>query len=207
MTQKKFNFILGSASPRRRELLGYTFCPFSILTSEFAEESNKEDVSEWVMDIASQKARDIYDQAIKKFENPLILSADTIVVKDGVRLGKPSDRADARKTLKLLSGSDHQVLTGVCLKSSKNEESFFSQTTVSFEEINDELLELYLNTGEPFDKAGSYGIQAYGLAFVKSVSGSYSNVVGLPVNQVLIKLESYVKSAYPDANWRDAFEK
>lgn len=207
MTQNKYNFILGSASPRRRELLEYTFCPFRVLTSQIAETSDEEKVSDWVMDIAAQKAGDIYSQAKEKFQNPLILSADTIVVKDGIRLGKPRDREDAKRTLKLLSGSEHQVLTGVCLKSRTKEDLFFSETTVFFERINEELMELYLNTGEPFDKAGSYGIQAYGLAFVKSITGSYSNVVGLPVNQVLNKLESFVKADYAESCWRDVFEK
>lgn len=206
MNHKKYNFILGSASPRRHELLGYTFCPFQVLTSDIEEVSSKEKISEWVMDIAAQKAFDILKIAEKKFQNPLILSADTIVVHEGTRLGKPRDRADAKRMLKLLSGSEHQVLTGVCLKTKTKEMLFYSETTVFFDDINNDLMELYLNTGEAFDKAGSYGIQAYGLAFVKSIKGSYSNVVGLPVNQVINKLESFIKEDYAERNWREIFE-
>ena len=109
--------------------------------------------------------------------------------------------------LTLLSGSDHKVLTGVCLKTLERERRFFNETFVSFDEISPELMELYLDTGEAFDKAGSYGIQAYGLAFVKKVEGSYSNVVGLPVNQVIMELETFVKEDYSGENWRDIFEK
>lgn len=207
MTNKKIQLILGSASPRRKDLLAYTYCPFKILVSDIEESSSEPTISDWVMDIAAKKAIDIASKAEKLYANPLILSADTIVVLRGEQLGKPKDRADAKRMLKLLSGSEHQVLTGVCLKSSEREKRFYSETTVLFEKISSELMELYLDTGEAFDKAGSYGIQAFGLAFVKEVHGSYSNVVGLPVNQVLAELESFVKEDYSGGNWRDVFER
>ena len=207
MIKNNFQLILGSASPRRAELLKYTFCPFQILTCDIEEVSSKSDVSDWVMDIAEQKAGAVLKKAEEKFNNPLVLGADTIVVCDGLRLGKPIDREDARTTLSKLSGREHEVLTGVCLKSLELSKTFYSRTKVVFDEISPEVMNLYLNTNEAYDKAGSYGIQAYGLAFVDRINGSYSNVVGLPVNQVIAQLESFIKEIYSEQDWRSLIDK
>lgn len=203
----KYQLILGSASPRRKELLGYTFCPFQVLSCETDEVSSEVETSKWVMDIARVKAVAAFNKACSSFENPFVIGSDTIVVKDGLKLGKPKDRDAAIKTLTLLSGSTHDVLTGVSFKTQTREHCFYQQTQVEFDIISKELLEMYLDTGESFDKAGAYGIQAYGLSFVKSIKGSYSNVVGFPVSDVLRELESFVKKDYPHINWREAFEK
>lgn len=203
----KYQLILGSASPRRKELLSYTFCSFDILTSDVAEVSHESSIDKWVMDIAKTKAQNVFEQASKVYNNPFVIGADTIVVKDNKKLGKPQDKQMAIDTLQLLSGDVHDVLTGVCFKTQHREFCFYQKTQVEFDIISDDLLERYLETNEAFDKAGAYGIQAYGLSFVKSIQGSYSNVVGLPVNDVLRELEAFIKQDNPKDFWRDIFEK
>ena len=202
----KYQLVLGSASPRRKELLAYTFCPFEILVSGAEEISEQVDNAEWVMDIAAVKASNVLNLAQKKYQNAFVIGADTIVIKNNQKLGKPKNKEEAVETLTKLSGEKHLVLTGVCFKTEQREIRFYQETEVEFDQISDELMKKYIDTGEPFDKAGAYGIQAYGLSFVKQIRGSYSNVVGLPVTDVLRELESFVKLDYARDNWRDAFE-
>ena len=113
--------------------------------------------------------------------NATVIGADTIVVLDGRIFGKPADEADARRMLAELSGRTHQVITGVCLVRNGQTEAFAETTDVRFKEISAEDIAAYVATGEPLDKAGAYGIQGRGGAFVDSVDGDYDNVVGLPV--------------------------
>ena len=201
----KAQLILGSQSPRRKELLQWIYVPFKIVTSNIDEVSNEVKIELIVQDLAKQKAQHVFTSVESKYSNPYVIGADTIVVVDDEVLGKPNSRDEARKMLSQLKGRSHRVLTGVCIKHKDGEEIFYDETTVSFDYISDELLELYLDTGESMDKAGSYGIQGAALGFIGKLEGSYSNVVGLPVNLVLQKLKSIV----PNQNgksWRDYFE-
>jgi septum formation protein len=202
--KNKFQLILGSQSPRRKELLQWTFIPFKIVTSDIEEVSDKTDVAELVQDLAYQKAKHVYDKVISEYHNPVVLGADTIVVLGDEVLGKPKDREEAQNTLLKLMGKSHDVLTGVCLFHQGGVETFYDKTKVYFDEISDELLELYLDTGESMDKAGSYGIQGAALGFIGRLEGSYSNVVGLPVNLVLKKIKSVLE--LNEKNWRSQFE-
>ena len=203
MEKIKYKLILGSQSPRRKELLRASFINFDIITSNIEEISHKEEISEIVMDLANQKASAVLDKCRGEYENPLVLGSDTIVVIENEILGKPKSRSEAREMLLKLSGKKHKVLTGVSLVSLNKTIQFFDETIVEFEEITEDLMELYLDTEESMDKAGAYGIQAFALAFIKRVEGSYSSVVGLPVNLVIQKLKEFNMG---NTNWRDSFE-
>jgi septum formation protein len=193
--------VLASESPRRRELIQWLHIPYKTYAPSIEESSNEKEPSAYVMDLARQKATHSFQSVSKKYSNPLVLSSDTIVVFENNVLEKPKDYDDAKKMLLTLSGRKHDVYTGVCLKSRTLEEVFFDKTTVIFEDIDEKTLSLYLDTGEAFDKAGSYGIQGAALSFIKRVEGSYSNVVGLPVNMIRLKLEEI----FGDISWRNYF--
>jgi septum formation protein len=203
MEKIKYKLILGSQSPRRKELLRASFINFDIITSNIEEISHKEEISEIVMDLANQKASAVLEKCRGEYENPLVLGSDTIVVIENEILGKPKSRSEAREMLLKLSGKKHKVLTGVSLVSLNKTIQFFDETIVEFEDITEDLMELYLDTEESMDKAGAYGIQAFALAFIKRVEGSYSSVVGLPVNLVIQKLKEFNMG---NTNWRDSFE-
>lgn len=207
MQKNKYQLILGSASPRRKELLQYTFLPFQIHTSEIEEVSKFTEVDKFVCDIATQKASAVLNEVVSLYDNPLVLGADTIVALEGNILGKPDSELHARQMLQQLSGKVHQVLTGVCLAAKSKQITFFVQTQVQFDHITEDLLNHYLTTGESLDKAGSYGIQAYSLGFIGDIKGSYSNVVGLPVNTVLSKIKEFVGAQNDDVGqWRSYFD-
>lgn len=211
----KFQFVLASQSPRRKELLGHLQIPFLQLSAEIDETSTFKGPSEIVEDLAAQKGESVAGQLMnndKAFEYPFILSSDTLVcLKDEV-LGKPKDREEAKKTLFKLSGQTHTVYTGVSFRFShpffgKEEQvrNFHSSTRVSFEVLDGETLELYLDSGDSLDKAGAYGVQGMGQTFIKSLEGPYSTVVGLPLALVCQKLAECV-GFYPGTqSWRSWF--
>ena len=172
---EKDELILASGSPRRKELLARTGRPFRIIVSD-ADEIETADMPP--TEVAMAKALAI---AATAPANATVIGADTIVVLDGRIFGKPADEADARRMLAELSGRTHQVITGVCLVRNGQTEAFAETTDVRFKEISAEDIAAYVATGEPLDKAGAYGIQGRGGAFVDSVDGDYDNVVGLPV--------------------------
>lgn len=193
MESGKFSLVLGSQSPRRKELLSWLNIPFKIITADLAEISN-ETVSEKIaMDIASQKAHAVLSQA-GTVSNPFIISSDTIVVLDEKLYGKPKDKDDARVILSELSDKTHKVVTGVSfLFHDKNtnkmrEHLFYDLTEVTFNEITKDLMDSYIATGDSLDKAGAYGIQGPSLTFITKVNGSYSNVVGFPLDKVVSEL-------------------
>lgn len=158
------------------------------------------------MDLAEAKALAVVDTL--HLGTNLVVGADTIVVLDGRVLGKPSGPEEARKMLTQLSGRSHQVLTGVCLLLGEKKRVFFSETIVTFHKISKDLLEAYIATGESLDKAGAYGIQGAALSFVSSIQGSYSNVVGLPVDEVLIAIKDILgKKSDETGEWRECFTK
>ena len=174
------DLILASASPRRRELLERIGLCFSVEAAE-AEENLIPGLSagNQVMRLSRIKADAV---AYRHPEEPVILSADTVVVLDGAILGKPSDAEDARKMLRALSGRTHHVLTGVTVKKGRYQETRCEDTEVRFESLSEQEISAYIATGEPMDKAGAYGIQGFAAVFVAGISGDYYNVMGLPLH-------------------------
>lgn len=185
---EKLRLILGSGSPRRSELLGYLNIPFEILTADLEEHSEAKDPSEFAIDISEQKGRAVF-RSLEKQEDTLVISSDTIVVLKDKIYGKPGNREKAKEMLLELSGQTHEVITAVSFFTSTDKYSFSESTKVTFEKIDFDLLERYLDTGESLDKAGAYGIQGSSLFFISHLEGSYSNVVGFPLDKVLAKLK------------------
>lgn len=174
--------ILASASPRRRELLTKAGVEFEI-RSVPVDESVREGTSpvQAAKAVAEKKAL----AASNGSEDEIIVGADTLVAADGKILGKPKDAEDAKKTLAFLSGKEHEVVTGVCIARGKEKIVFAATSRVKFRELTAGEIEAYVSTGEPMDKAGSYGIQGLGRALVERIDGDFFNVVGLPLDETL----------------------
>ncbi len=170
--------ILASKSPRRRELLEEMGIPFTVQALEVDEQfPDMMHPRDAVRFLAEKKARAVADT----LEHPaIVIASDTMVEVDGAPLGKPADEADARRMLKTLSGRHHNVHTGVCVVYSGQMLSGVDSTDVFFHSIDDKDIDWYISTGEPMDKAGSYGIQGKGGRFVSHVNGHMDNVIGLP---------------------------
>lgn len=190
----KVKFILASASPRRRELLDNIGLEFEIEKSDFDESTLQYDgknPSLYVQEMALLKANDVAKKLDKK-ENKIIISADTMVCMDNKILGKPSDKKDAENMLKMLSGKEHQVYTGVCVYRLPDGASTTKAeiTNVKFKNLTVDKIKAYVATNEPMDKAGAYGIQGIGSMLVEKIDGDYFNVVGLPVSMLADILEN-----------------
>lgn len=180
--------ILASASPRRKELLSMLKIPFDIVTSEVEEVMDQFlQPSELVMKLAEEKANDVS----KKFPDAVVIGADTIVTYEDKKLGKPTSNEDAFAMLRMLSGKTHEVYTGVSIVNDGGVSNFYQCTKITFSELTDQEILDYIETNEPMDKAGSYGIQGYGGTFVEKIEGDYYSVVGLPIN----KLKNYLMGA------------
>ncbi|ASB88064.1 Maf family protein [Bacillus sonorensis] len=185
--------ILASQSPRRKELLNLLQIPYSIVVSDAEEKLNRNfSPAENVKWLAEQKVRVVADQ----YPDAVVLGADTIVCFEGVCLGKPKDAEEAERMLKMLSGQTHSVLTGVCIKSNSKCETFFEETEVTFWPLDEKEISAYIDTGEPFDKAGAYGIQGKGALFVKHIKGDYYSVVGLPISKTMRMLKRFGLNSY-----------
>ena len=171
------SIILASASPRRKELLGLFRVPFEIRIADIDEtmDSAKAPFDE-VARVSRLKA-----MAVSRTEDDTVIAADTIVVCEGRVLGKPKDQQEACEMLRLLSGRDHQVMTGVTVVKGQRAETFTEVTDLHFRPLSKEEIEAYVATGEPMDKAGSYGIQGGAALFCTRMVGDYYNVMGLPV--------------------------
>ncbi len=183
-SQNKPRLILASNSPRRSYLLEQAGLTFTVIPSGFDEKSVTVSKPEnYVKVLAEAKASDVS----KSYPESWVIGADTIVVIDGIILGKPDSKEQARTMLKRLSGKTHHVYTGYCICCRAKERSFSDtvKTDVLFKNLADNEIEWYINTSEPFDKAGAYAIQGLGTFIVKSIKGSYTNVVGLPVCEVI----------------------
>lgn len=176
------HIILASASPRRKEILELADLEFDVMPSDAQEITTKTAPNEVVMELASIKAKDIYKKSEKQ---SMIVGADTVVAYQGQILGKPTDEADAKRMLTMLSGQTHEVYTGVCVIEDEKIKTFYEETKVTFYEISDEQIDYYIKTGEPMDKAGSYGIQGKAAVFIKGIEGDYYNVVGFPIARFL----------------------
>lgn len=171
--------ILASASPRRREIMTLAGYSFTVINPN-ANETIKEDLS--AGEIAEYLSKVKAEAAIKMTDSTdTVISADTIVVKGSKILGKPKDKKDAFNMLKTLSGETHTVYTGVTVAHKNRFETFSEKTLVTFYDLSDDEINRYIDTGEPFDKAGAYGIQGYGCILVKEIHGDYFNVMGLPI--------------------------
>ncbi|HSH26015.1 MAG TPA: Maf family protein [Massilibacterium sp.] len=186
--------ILASQSPRRKELMQLLNHPFEVIPSAFNEEIiTKTNPKEYVITLAKEKAQSVF--TTQKDTSCLVIGADTIVVYNEVIFGKPTNEKEARKMLEHLSEKTHQVYTGVALVSTDKQSFFCEKTDVTFYKLTSAEITDYLKTGEPFDKAGSYGIQGYGALFVKQIVGDYYNVVGLPVARLKRELQSFLEGS------------
>ena len=174
-------FILASKSPRRREILADLGLEFEIITADTDESCELTDPRAFVEELALRKGRAVAD---KLDDDTVIIASDTVVACGGEILGKPQDRADARRMLGMLSGTKHDVISGVALIS-KDKEAVASEVThVIFDTLSDSDKEIYLNSNEPYDKAGAYAIQGLASMWIKGIDGDYFNVVGLPVKRL-----------------------
>jgi septum formation protein len=178
------SLILASKSPRRKHLLEQAGLKFSVIPSDFDETSvAMPDPASYVRALAEFKALDISH----KHPDSWVIGADTLVLIDNRILGKPGSDDEAREMLKRLSGKRHQVLTGYCISCLAKKQLFSETVTtdVHFKKLRREEIDWYIGTGEPSDKAGAYAIQDLGSFLVRSIKGSYTNVVGLPVCEVI----------------------
>lgn len=185
------NIILASGSPRRQQFFKEMDIPFSIQLKEIEEvypnDLKAEEITNY---LAALKAK-AFEGTLQ--ENDILVTSDTIVWLDGNALGKPKDRTDAVAMLQKLSNQTHEVITSVCLKSIAKTEIFHCVTKVTFTALTDEAIHYYIEKYEPFDKAGSYGIQDWiGLIGISKIEGSYTNVVGLPTELLFKKIITYV---------------
>lgn len=190
-TEKKV--ILASASPRRKTLIKYLFSDYAVVPSTVDEDDYKM-LSPYEMPefLAAQKAKDI----AKTYPDAIVIGCDTSVILGERVLGKPKDEVQARNMLALLSGKTHKVITGVCIICGDKSMSFSASTDVTFYELDDDEIDEYVQSGEPYDKAGGYGIQGLGSVFVKEISGDFYNVVGLPVSRLyreMIEFLNYIE--------------
>ena len=178
--------ILASNSQRRQEILKDAGFNFRVITSNIEETSDKKIITERILDIAEKKL----EQIAKNNKNKFILAADTVVELNGKIFGKPKNREEAFSFLKTLSGQIHRVITAYVFKNiSKNiliKEIVVSE--VKFFDLDDETINWYLDTGEPFDKAGAYGIQGYGRVLVEKIDGDYYSIMGFPISNFLKNL-------------------
>ncbi len=183
--------ILASGSPRRKELLEREGLDFLVIPADCEEVAEPGPARDVVVSLAKQKALWVAEKEKKRINgDTIVIGADTVVSLDDVILGKPKDREDAFSMLSSLSGREHEVYTGVALVSGDGKvmEAFSVCTKVRFRRMTDDEINGYIDTGEPMDKAGAYGIQGKGGAFVESVTGDFDNVVGLPVGEVVKRL-------------------
>ena len=185
--------ILASASPRRRELLERAGVKFEVIPASGDENRTSDDPKEAVAQLARDKAVYVKATVEDAEEETVIIGSDTVVVFQNMILGKPHDQEDAVNTLKKLQGNTHQVYTGVSVLEKKNgqwqEHTFYESTDVTFYPVSDGEIREYVATGEPMDKAGSYGIQGLFGIYVKGINGDYNNVVGLPAARLFYEMK------------------
>lgn len=186
----KYKILLGSGSPRRKQMLEDLGISFTISKKEveetYPENLEKEKVAEYL----SVKKGEAFSESLK--EDELVITADTTVVVGNVILGKAKGAIEAKEMLRTLSGKEHYVYTGVCLKTKAKTRSFTSSTKVYFKELSEEEIDYYIKEYQPFDKAGAYGIQEWiGMIGIEKIEGSYFNVVGLPVQRLYSELLKY----------------
>lgn len=184
-------FVLASASPRRKELLTQIGIKFRTCVSKKDEEILRNHPEDIVKDISYTKARDVFERGNR---DAIVIGADTIVVFEEKVLGKPKDEEEAYRMIKMLQGNTHQVYTGVSVIWQQNNDthvsSFVAMTEVELYYMNEGEIRSYIATKEPYDKAGGYAIQGYFARYVKQITGDYNNVVGLPIGKLYQILNS-----------------
>jgi len=192
---KSKDIILASRSPRRKELLSALGLSFRVVipgvNENYPGELGREEIA---ICLAERKAAWVIKQEKGGSGNLLVIASDTIVCKDSKIFNKPPDRAGAIKMLKELSGNKHSVITAVCLANNERMKSFYSETLVYFTKLQDEEIKFYVDNYEPYDKAGSYGIQEWiGYIGIEKIEGSYFNVMGLPVQRLYSELKNFIE--------------
>lgn len=175
--------ILASKSPRRKEILQQMGFNLEIKVKEIEEISDKEELTEQIMDISKKKVMEVANENRDSF----VVGADTVVEIDGKVLGKPKDEIEAKNMLKLLSGRGHRVVTALTLINKEKNISIsdYVKSEVFFREITEEEIDWYISTKEPMDKAGSYGIQGLGAVFVERIDGDFFSIMGFPINKFM----------------------
>ena len=180
-------YILASKSPRRREILEMLGVKFEVITSEADESSDITDPCQLVEELSLRKGLAVRDALLAKgydLSDTVIISSDTVVAIDGEILGKPHDEEDAKRMLRLYSGRDHEVVSGICLIGKDVQGVAHEVTTVTFDEMDEETICNYVAAAKPYDKAGAYAIQGLASAYIEGIKGDYFNVVGLPVHRM-----------------------
>lgn len=189
---ERYNLILASASPRRRQLLSECGIEFTLADKFECDESypptlHSSEVAQYISELKSNS----YPAALNSHD--ILLTADTVVIAEDRILGKPADREDALSMLRMLSGRKHTVVTGVTLRTADKTHSFSVASDVIFREISDEEIAYYVDTYKPFDKAGAYGIQEWiGYVAIEGIEGSFFNVMGLPVQRLYVELREFI---------------
>ena len=188
----KINIILASGSPSRQQFFKEMDLHYTIRLKEIEEIYPEHLQAEEITNFLAELKANAFENELK--ENDVLVTSDTIVWLNGKALGKPKDYDDAFKMLQQLANQTHEVITSVCLKSIDKKEVFHCVTKVAFANLSDEAIKYYLDNYQPFDKAGSYGIQDWiGLVGISKIEGSYTNVVGLPTEMLFQKLMNYAK--------------
>ena len=186
----KINIILASGSPRRQQFFKEMDLHYTIRLKEIEEIYPEHLQAEEITNFLAELKASAFENELK--ENDVLVTSDTIVWLNGKALGKPKDYDDAFQMLQQLANQTHEVITSVCLKSIEKTEVFHCVTKVTFANLSDEAIRYYLDNYQPFDKAGSYGIQDWiGLIGISKIEGSYTNVVGLPTEMLFQKLMNY----------------
>ena len=185
-----YNYILASKSPRRQQLLQSLGIPFTVKTHEveenFPDGLTKQEIPVFLAKLKAEPFKPELN------ENDLLITADTIVWLNGKVLGKPADRKEAKLMLNELSGKVHEVISGVCLTSANKQVSFYSISSVYFKNLTEKEIEYYISRGNPFDKAGSYGIQDWiGIIGITRIEGSFYNVMGLPIQKLYEEIQKF----------------
>ena len=183
--------ILASQSPRRRELLTKLGLCFSVVTADVDETMQQgKDPRDEVARVCRAKAQAVRDRGHDK---DLIIAADTIVVVQGEVLGKPKDREDAARMLRLLSGKDHEVMTGLTVLQAEQSRTLVETAKIHFRQLDEQELAAYIATGEPMDKAGAYGIQGHFAKYIREIRGEYTTIVGLPLGRLWHELTKFMR--------------
>jgi len=177
--------ILASMSPRRKEILELIGIPFQVVVSHVEEKIADLPPVEVVQDLARQKA----EAVAAEYPDAVVVGADTIVVVDDMILGKPADRADAERMIRMIQGRSHEVYTGVAICDVQGAYTFAEQTKVYIREMEDAEIQEYLDTEEPYDKAGAYAVQGRFARYISKLEGDYYNVMGLPACQIYTELK------------------
>lgn len=179
--------VLGSKSPRRAQILEHFQIPYTIRQSQVDESQ----ITNSIPYERAQMLSELKSQAISIEEDEILLTSDTLVTLSGAILEKPTTKDEARYMLKHLSNEKHTVITAYTLRTLDKWDTQLVKTDVSFFELTDDEIEAYINTDEPYDKAGGYGIQEKGALFVRHIKGDYLNVVGLPISRVVRSLKDF----------------